>query len=130
MSHPIAPLSCFQCREKKLKCDRNAPCCGRCQRLAHPCDYPSARKKVTGKRKQVRELEAKLAELESKLDAVHSNNPLWGAIDGEENAALVMEDIQDNIEDYVFEDPSSSIQTTSSERSSSQHASSGLAKEL
>ncbi|KAK7221326.1 hypothetical protein V2G26_009329 [Clonostachys chloroleuca] len=130
MSHPIAPLSCFQCREKKLKCDRNAPCCGRCQRLAHPCDYPLTRKKVTGKRKQVRELEAKLAELESKLDAVHSNNPLWGAIDGEENAVLVMEDIQDSIEDYVFEDPSSSIQTSSSESSSNQHASSGLAKEL
>uniref|UniRef100_A0A0B7K7B1 Zn(2)-C6 fungal-type domain-containing protein n=1 Tax=Bionectria ochroleuca TaxID=29856 RepID=A0A0B7K7B1_BIOOC len=130
MSHPIAPLSCFQCREKKLKCDRNAPCCGRCQRLAHPCDYPLARKKVTGKRKQVRELEAKLAELESKLNAVHSNNPLWGPIDGEENAVLVMEDIHDSIEDYVFEDPSCSIQTTSSESFSDQHASSGLAKEL
>ncbi|CAH0034356.1 unnamed protein product [Clonostachys rhizophaga] len=130
MSHPIAPLSCFKCREKKLKCDRNAPCCGRCQRLAHRCDYPLARKKVTGKRKQVRELEAKLAELESKLNAVHSNNPLWGPIDGEENAMLVMEDIHDSIEDYVFEDPSCSIQATSSESSSNQHASSGLAKEL
>lgn len=35
-------FSCFFCREKKLRCDRVQPTCGRCQNSGNACDYASA----------------------------------------------------------------------------------------
>jgi hypothetical protein len=32
-------FSCFFCREKKLRCDRVQPTCGRCQNSGNVCDY-------------------------------------------------------------------------------------------
>ena len=50
-------LSCVQCRSRKLKCDRQQPVCGRCQRQDEPCGYPESRQRAIGRRKTVRELE-------------------------------------------------------------------------
>ncbi|KAK0610597.1 hypothetical protein B0T17DRAFT_500407 [Bombardia bombarda] len=64
------PLSCFRCRDKKLKCDRIWPRCGRCTKLGDSCIFPGSRKSQTGKRKKVRELEARLEQLEGQLKEV------------------------------------------------------------
>ncbi|OAQ99375.1 hypothetical protein LLEC1_04292 [Akanthomyces lecanii] len=55
--HPASRLSitaCFRCREQKLKCGREHPVCGRCQRLNANCAYPAPpdRRGPRGKRKQ------------------------------------------------------------------------------
>ncbi|KAK3393442.1 binuclear zinc transcription factor [Podospora didyma] len=60
-------LSCFGCRNKKLKCDRIWPRCGRCLRLGEACIFPGSRQSQVGKRKKVRDLEAKLNQLEGQI---------------------------------------------------------------
>ena len=32
-------LACHVCRERKVRCDRKQPQCGRCTRLGHNCKY-------------------------------------------------------------------------------------------
>lgn len=32
-------IACDICRERKVRCDRSQPCCGRCSRLGHRCKY-------------------------------------------------------------------------------------------
>ncbi|VBB74009.1 Putative binuclear zinc transcription factor [Podospora comata] len=78
----LARLSCTSCRDRKQKCDRNLPVCRRCTSLRNDCVYPSSRKSGQGKRKQVRDLEAKLFQLEDQLrtirhsaDADRCNSP-------------------------------------------------------
>lgn len=53
-------ISCTQCRRRKLKCDRVKPSCGTCSRLRHQCVYPEGRMKSTTKRRNVKDLEARL----------------------------------------------------------------------
>jgi hypothetical protein len=53
-------ISCTQCRRRKLKCDRVKPSCGTCSRLRHQCVYPEGRMKSTMKRRNVKDLEARL----------------------------------------------------------------------
>ncbi|EGY20859.1 binuclear zinc transcription factor [Verticillium dahliae VdLs.17] len=57
-------FSCTQCRSMKLKCDRIRPRCSRCARVSADCEYPQSRRANVGRRRRVRELEAKLVELE------------------------------------------------------------------
>ena len=60
-SHPdTEPLACVSCRARKLKCDRIKPVCSRCVRADNECVYPESRRKPTFKRRNVRELEARL----------------------------------------------------------------------
>jgi hypothetical protein len=54
-------FSCLACKDKKQSCDRALPKCSRCSRQGYNCSYPDKRKTATGKRKQVRDLEAKLS---------------------------------------------------------------------
>lgn len=56
----LEPLSCVTCRSRKLKCDRSKPACARCVKVNGECTYPESRRKPTFKRKNVKELEARL----------------------------------------------------------------------
>lgn len=53
-------LSCVTCRARKLKCDRGKPICARCTKVKTECVYPESRRKPAFKRRNVRELEARL----------------------------------------------------------------------
>ncbi|KAK0704044.1 hypothetical protein B0T26DRAFT_658509 [Lasiosphaeria miniovina] len=65
-------LSCFGCRNKKSRCDRAWPRCGRCLRLGELCVFPASRQSQVGKRKKVRDLEAKVDQLEGQLKSLKS----------------------------------------------------------
>lgn len=67
--HPEV-LSCVTCRARKLKCDREKPTCARCAKLKTDCVYPESRRKPASKRRNVRELEARLAQVEGLLKEV------------------------------------------------------------
>ncbi|KAF7545520.1 hypothetical protein G7Z17_g9110 [Cylindrodendrum hubeiense] len=54
------PLACVSCRARKLKCDRIKPACSRCIKVSNECVYPESRRKPTFKRRNVKELEARL----------------------------------------------------------------------
>ncbi|KAI8653948.1 Zn(2)-C6 fungal-type domain-containing protein [Fusarium sp. Ph1] len=58
-------LSCFQCRARKVKCDRLKPACSRCVRLGDECVFPNSRQKRLSKKKNSHAtLETRLARLE------------------------------------------------------------------
>ncbi|KAI0128435.1 hypothetical protein BJ170DRAFT_328600 [Xylariales sp. AK1849] len=61
------PLACTSCRNRKLRCDRVKPACSRCARFKADCIYPESRRKPALKRRNVRELEARLAQVETLL---------------------------------------------------------------
>ncbi|KAI9167403.1 binuclear zinc transcription factor [Paramyrothecium foliicola] len=54
------PLACVSCRARKLKCDRTRPACARCLKVNAECVYPESRRKPAFKRRNVKELEARL----------------------------------------------------------------------
>ncbi|EEU36625.1 uncharacterized protein NECHADRAFT_51679 [Fusarium vanettenii 77-13-4] len=60
-------LSCFQCRARKVKCDRLKPTCSRCVRLGDECAFPNSRQRRTTRKKNPVTLEARLARLEDML---------------------------------------------------------------
>ncbi len=53
-------LACVSCRARKLKCDRTKPACSRCTKVSGECVYPESRRKPAFKRRNVKELEARL----------------------------------------------------------------------
>jgi len=53
-------LACVSCRSRKLKCDRLKPSCARCKKVDNECVYPESRRKPAFKRRNVKELEARL----------------------------------------------------------------------
>ncbi|KAI8959758.1 hypothetical protein F5Y11DRAFT_289236 [Daldinia sp. FL1419] len=57
-------LSCVSCRNRKLKCDRTKPRCSRCEKAKLECVFPESRRKPAFKRRNVKELEARLAQVE------------------------------------------------------------------
>ncbi|KAL2261763.1 hypothetical protein VTK26DRAFT_3404 [Humicola hyalothermophila] len=63
------PLACVNCRNRKLKCDRQKPVCTRCVKAGGECVYPESRRKPA-KRRNVRELEERLAQVEGLLRTV------------------------------------------------------------
>ncbi|KAJ3491006.1 hypothetical protein NLG97_g5676 [Lecanicillium saksenae] len=71
----LEPLSCVSCRAKKLKCDRMKPACARCVKVSAECLYPESRRKPTFKRKNVKELEARLAQVEGMLKDINGKEP-------------------------------------------------------
>ncbi|RSL47129.1 hypothetical protein CEP53_010045 [Fusarium sp. AF-6] len=68
------PLACVSCRARKLKCDRTKPACSRCIKVSNECVYPESRRKPTFKRRNVKELEARLAQVEDYLKEVNKNS--------------------------------------------------------
>ncbi|KAK4121184.1 hypothetical protein N657DRAFT_648005 [Parathielavia appendiculata] len=73
-STATSQLSCAQCRNRKLRCDRKFPRCERCVQLGETCNYPEARQRALGRRRTVRELETRIEELEALLRAANLNN--------------------------------------------------------
>lgn len=70
----LSNFSCRLCQLKKVKCDRNLPCCSRCVRLDRRCTYTN--KTAPGTR--IRELENRVENLECSLQIIgrrleHSN---------------------------------------------------------
>jgi hypothetical protein len=53
-------ISCVSCRKRKLRCDRVKPQCGTCIRLRHDCEFPERRRNTGSKRRNMKELEARL----------------------------------------------------------------------
>ncbi|QSZ29267.1 hypothetical protein DSL72_003779 [Monilinia vaccinii-corymbosi] len=106
-------ISCVLCRRRKLKCDRVKPKCGTCGRLSRECEYPERRRNTGGaKRRNMKELEARLAQVETQLvaetkhlaadDAVETNananasaEPDWGAINIDVNLNFADKGLQD-----------------------------------
>ncbi|KAK3690252.1 binuclear zinc transcription factor [Podospora appendiculata] len=76
-SRPVS-LSCYGCRSRKAKCDRVWPRCGRCRKQGESCVYPGSRQSQVGKRKQVRDLEAKLGQLEDQLQNLKESQGVPG----------------------------------------------------
>ncbi|KAI1393550.1 fungal-specific transcription factor domain-containing protein [Hypoxylon trugodes] len=68
-------LSCVSCRNRKLKCDRTKPRCNRCEKAKVECIFPESRRKPAFKRRNVRELEARLAQVEVLLSEATQNKP-------------------------------------------------------
>jgi hypothetical protein len=64
---PEKTISCVSCRKRKLKCDRVKPKCGTCTRLRHECEFPERRRNLGTKRRNIKELEARLAQVETQL---------------------------------------------------------------
>lgn len=55
-------LSCLRCKSSKLRCDRRLPSCTRCTQYEKECIFPRQRVSHMGKKKQVRDLDAKLGQ--------------------------------------------------------------------
>ncbi|KAI1661952.1 hypothetical protein F4813DRAFT_346394 [Daldinia decipiens] len=72
-AQPGEILSCVSCRNRKLKCDRTKPRCNRCEKAKLECIFPEARRKPAFKRRNVKELEARLAQVEVLLKETNHN---------------------------------------------------------
>ncbi|KAI1467149.1 uncharacterized protein F4812DRAFT_431399 [Daldinia caldariorum] len=72
-AHAGEILSCVSCRNRKLKCDRTKPRCNRCEKAKLECVFPESRRKPAFKRRNVRELEARLAQVEVLLRETNQN---------------------------------------------------------
>ncbi|CAK7220361.1 hypothetical protein SBRCBS47491_004163 [Sporothrix bragantina] len=68
-SPDLEPLACVACRARKLKCNRTKPACSRCTKATDGtvCVYPESRRKPMFKRRNVKDLEARLAQVEGLL---------------------------------------------------------------
>ncbi|KAI1213052.1 fungal-specific transcription factor domain-containing protein [Annulohypoxylon truncatum] len=66
-------LSCVSCRNRKLKCDRTKPRCKRCEKANLECVFPESRRRPAFKRRNVKELEARLAQVEVLLKEAGQN---------------------------------------------------------
>ncbi|KAH7381868.1 fungal-specific transcription factor domain-containing protein [Cadophora sp. MPI-SDFR-AT-0126] len=64
---PPEIMSCRECRNRKVKCDRRQPDCGQCERARRECCYPERRIAKGNRRRDTQMLEARLGALEKKL---------------------------------------------------------------
>ncbi|KAH7007469.1 fungal-specific transcription factor domain-containing protein [Ilyonectria destructans] len=69
-------ISCFQCRGRKVKCDRLKPNCSRCLRLGDVCVFPTSRQRRIIRKNPVGTLETRLARLEERLEQVSGADAL------------------------------------------------------
>ncbi|OTA66608.1 hypothetical protein K449DRAFT_391053 [Hypoxylon sp. EC38] len=94
-------LSCVSCRNRKLKCDRTKPRCNRCEKAKLECVFPESRRKPAFKRRNVKELEARLAQVEVLLKEAGQNRSLQDKTISEHNETRSAE--VPVIEDAVFQ---------------------------
>ncbi|KAG4428531.1 hypothetical protein IFR05_015984 [Cadophora sp. M221] len=76
-------MSCLNCRQRRLKCDRVKPACSTCTKSSHTCEYPTRKRNPSLKRRSYKQLETRLLELESqsgKIGPGPSLNPTYPAI--------------------------------------------------
>ncbi|KAH8886312.1 hypothetical protein GQ53DRAFT_845090 [Thozetella sp. PMI_491] len=67
---PHRRLACDPCRDRKIRCDRQQPVCGRCARLRHDCTYSSPSKSTAAKQDLSRlllQMHSRLAQAEAQL---------------------------------------------------------------
>lgn len=75
-------LACDNCRERKVRCNREQPRCGRCTRLGHSCKYTTPGKQQSSQvdvSKLLLMLHSRLEQTEARLAM---NGPLLGANQG------------------------------------------------
>ena len=63
-------LACDNCRERKVRCNREQPVCGRCARLGHNCKYTAPAQQKPSKTDVSRllmTLQSRLAQTEARL---------------------------------------------------------------
>ncbi|PNP55584.1 hypothetical protein THARTR1_04108 [Trichoderma harzianum] len=89
----MEPLACVSCRARKLKCDRTKPACTRCVKVKNECVYPESRRKPTFKRRNVKELEARLAQVEEYLKDVNKGN---------DDGAILLDDADISLGNFTF----------------------------
>ncbi|KJY00880.1 hypothetical protein TI39_contig308g00011 [Zymoseptoria brevis] len=61
------PLSCDECRRRRLKCDRRRPKCDRCLPMDADCVYVTASRRRGPKKGQLQALRAQVSELRERL---------------------------------------------------------------
>ncbi|KAL1901354.1 hypothetical protein Sste5346_001759 [Sporothrix stenoceras] len=85
----LEPLACVACRARKLKCDRTKPACSRCTKATDGtvCVYPESRRKPMFKRRNVKDIEARLAQVEGLLKEAPSLDRKRSAADETESAS-------------------------------------------
>ncbi|KAJ5254790.1 hypothetical protein N7505_009941 [Penicillium chrysogenum] len=69
-SQPAGRLACDICRERKVRCDRGDPKCGRCARLGYDCSYQGRKRHRAAQAdmpRQLCELQTRLAHAEALL---------------------------------------------------------------
>ncbi|KAH8896001.1 binuclear zinc transcription factor [Thozetella sp. PMI_491] len=74
--HQKKKFSCYECKARKLKCNRVWPC-QRCSHLGEDCRFPVARERPghVAQKPRTKELEARLAVLEHRLKQQESHVP-------------------------------------------------------
>jgi len=63
-------LACVKCRERKIRCNREQPICGRCARLGHNCKYTAPAKQISSQMdvsQLLLTLSSRLAQTEARL---------------------------------------------------------------
>ncbi|GAN07084.1 hypothetical protein MAM1_0147d06574 [Mucor ambiguus] len=92
MKRPRAPIACYRCHHKKVRCDGEHPNCTRCLTTGVLCAYPSSRRSRNTQPTNVdpfidnlSQLEARIRRIETDLESqralvrtVCSNDPLMG----------------------------------------------------
>ncbi|KAL9017109.1 MAG: hypothetical protein Q9185_005569 [Variospora sp. 1 TL-2023] len=77
-------LACDKCRERKVRCNREQPVCGRCARLGHDCQYTTPPKQNSSRSDLLRllfTLHSRLEQTEARLalnDPILDPNPGLG----------------------------------------------------
>jgi Fungal Zn(2)-Cys(6) binuclear cluster domain len=61
----VKPLSCANCRQRKIKCDRNPPRCTQCTRSDLECVFPSRKRTQRPRRMRHNELLNRISRLEN-----------------------------------------------------------------
>ena len=67
------PLSCANCRQRKIKCDRNPPRCTQCARSDLDCLFPSRKRTQRPRRMRHNELLNRISRLESIVGRADAN---------------------------------------------------------
>ncbi|KAL8389192.1 hypothetical protein RB599_010993 [Gaeumannomyces hyphopodioides] len=99
----LEPLACVVCRDKKLRCGREGGACARCTKAGIECVYPESRRKVTVRRSNAQELEARLAHVEGMLrDTARSKRPAETRADPDTPGESTGDAQQDGIPSQAF----------------------------
>lgn len=70
---PRAPIACFRCHHKKVRCDGNRPNCTRCLSTGVLCAYPSSRRSRTTQPTNVDPFIDNLSHLEARIRRIESD---------------------------------------------------------
>jgi hypothetical protein len=80
-------LACEACRDRKIRCDRQHPTCGRCARMRNPCRYSTRSKSTLSNT----DLSRYLLEMTQRLQQIEARVALNSNSNGHCNRAVVQE---------------------------------------